>query len=64
MKSYKPQSANPGGRPRTNMMSNAPKSNNFVGQGAGYNISAIMHKFKRDEAVPLSKKNEYEVTHM
>lgn len=65
MKSYKPQSAAPGGRPRVNMMQNAPKSNNFVGaQAPGYNISAIMKKFKREEAIPLSQKKEYEVTHM
>ena len=65
MKSYKPQSANPGGRTRVNMIGSAPKTNNFVGgQGNTYNISAIMHKFKREESIPLSKKKEYEVTHM
>lgn len=63
-KTFKPQSANPGSRPRGNL-TNAPKSNNFMGANApGYNISAIMSKFKRDEAIPLSKKKDYEVTHM
>lgn len=63
-KNFKPQSANPGGRSR-GAMANAPKSNNYMGANApGYNISAIMSKFKREEAIPLSKKKDYEVTHM
>jgi len=42
-----------------------PKTNNFMGpQGHTYNISAIMKKFKNEGSVPVSKKKEYEVTHM
>jgi len=42
------------------------KANNFVGgqPGQSYNIAAIMKKFKNEGNVPVSKKMEYEVTHM
>jgi len=67
MRSNKPQSANPAGRgAKTSLMTgNMPKTNNFVnGQQTNYNISAIMKKFKNEEQIPLSKKKDYEVTHM
>ena len=66
MKVNKPQSANPSTRPRPGLT--GAKNNNFVGgataAGANYNIAAIMKKFKNEGQVPLSKKKEYEVTHM
>ena len=41
------------------------KNNNLVGPpGQTYNIAAIMKKFKNEGSIPVSKKIEYEVTHM
>jgi len=42
-----------------------PKTNNFMTGGTGQpNIAGIMKKFKHENSVPQSKKNEKEVTHM
>lgn len=65
MRANKPQSANPGmrGGNRPNLMSaGAPRRDN--GNQGQYNIAAIMKKFKNEGNVSLSKKKEYEVTHM
>ena len=55
MRSTKPMSAGT----RFNM----PRQNNFVG-GGSTNIAAIMKKFKHENSVPESKKNEKEVINM
>ena len=41
------------------------QKNNYTGnQGGGYNIAAIMKKFKNEASIPVAKKKEREVTHM
>ena len=63
--SAKPKTAMPGNRPRGGLGAPVAKQNNFVGQpSTSYNIQAIKNKFKTESAIPLSKKKEYEVTHM
>lgn len=62
MRANKPQSAVASQRHK---LKGGPKNNNFMGKGDGVtNIKAIVNKFKQENSVPQSKKNEIEVTHM
>ena len=61
MRANKPQSAVASQRHKLN----AIKNNNFMGPNGGVtNISALVKKFKKENSVPQSLKNELQVTHM
>lgn len=64
MRANKPQSAVPSSKTRDRLT--GPKTNNFMGttQSGQMNINGIMKKFKLENNVPQSKKNEKEVTQM